>query len=88
MRTDNITTRGRTFEGIVKSFKMQKTATIAWDRKVLVPKYERYMTKTSKVKAHVPDSFKNIKEGMKVRIVECRPISKSKKFVITEILEK
>ncbi|MBT3463445.1 30S ribosomal protein S17 [archaeon] len=88
MKTENLSRRGRTFTGTVKTFKMQKTATISWDRKVIVPKYERYETKTSKIKAHVPEEFKDIKEGYKVKIMECRPISKTKKFVVVEVLEK
>ena len=40
--TDKITTRGRTFKGKVVSSKAQKTVTVEWNRKVYVPKYERY----------------------------------------------
>ena len=88
MKTENLSKRGRTFIGTVGNYKMQKTATIVWDRKVIVPKYERYETKTSKIKAHVPEEFKDVKEGTKVKVMECRPISKTKKFVIVEVMEK
>ena len=80
----NITTRGRTFEGIIVSSKAQKTVTVAWERRIYVKKYERYQTKRSKVKAH---NEINAKEGDKVIIKECRPISKTKKFVVVEVLK-
>jgi small subunit ribosomal protein S17 len=81
-----IATRGRTFKGEVVSSKAQKTVTVAWDRRVFVPKYERYYTKRSKVKAHNPPEIA-AKEGDTVIIQECRPLSKTKKFIVTEILK-
>ena len=78
-----ITTRGRTFKGKVTSAKAQKTVTVEWDRRVLVPKYERYQSKKSKVKAHNPPEI-GAKEGDIVVIKECRPISKRKNFEIVE----
>ncbi len=80
-----IRTRGRVFKGIVKSAKAQKTVTVEWTRRVYIPKYERYMKKNSKVKAHVPEGLA-VKEGDFVIIKECRPISKTKKFIVTEVV--
>ena len=82
-----IGTRGRTFKGKVVSDKSQKTVTVEWMRRVYVPKYERYLIKRSKVKAHVPDEI-SVKEGNLVVIKETRPISKTKKFVVVEVQKK
>ncbi len=79
-------TRGRTFKGIVVSSKAQKTVTVSWNRKIYIPKYERYQEKRSKVKAHNPVHI-SAKEGDEVIIKECRPISKTKKFVVTEVIK-
>ena len=85
--TRKIGTRGRTFKGKVVSDKAQKTVTVEWMRRVYVPKYERYLIKRSKVKAHVPDEV-SVKEGDFVVIKETRPISKTKKFVVVEVQKK
>lgn len=83
----NLSVRGRTFTGLVTSDKMTKTATIVWSRRTYVPKYERYEKKRSKVKAHNPDCL-GAKKGDVVRIAETKPISKTKNFVVIEILGK
>jgi len=80
-----IPTRGRTFTGVIVSTKAQKTVTVQWNRRVYIPKYERYLSKRSKVKAHNPDL--KLKEGDTVVIKECRPISKTKKFVVVEVVK-
>ncbi len=79
----NITVRGRTFTGVVVSTKMIKTATIEWEYQVFLQKYERYEKKISRVKAH---NEMNAKKGDIVEIKECRPLSKTKNFVITKII--
>jgi len=78
-------THGRVFEGVVMSDKMQGTVTVQWPRQRYVPKYERYYKTRSKVKAHNPPCVA-AKTGDKVRIAECRPISKTVSFVIVEVL--
>lgn len=85
-KLQDVSLRGTTFVGKVISAKAQKTATIQWERRLLVPKYERYEKRRSKVKAHNPSSI-NAKEGDKVKVVETRPLSKTKNFVIIEKLE-
>ena len=62
---------------------MQLTATIEWGRRKYVTKYERYETARTRLKAHNPVEI-NAKKGDIVKIVECRPISKTKKFTIVE----
>lgn len=76
-------TRGRTFTGTVIETKAQKTATVEWDRRYYLPKYERYEKRITRIKAHNPECL-TAKKGEIVTIVECRPLSKTKHFVITE----
>jgi small subunit ribosomal protein S17 len=64
------------FVGIVKSEKMDKTIVVAVETKPLHPLYKNYITRTKKVKAH--DEANDAKAGDRVRVVECRPISKEK----------
>lgn len=80
------TTRGRTFEGKVISDKMNKTVTVEWDGRKLVPKFERYMKRRTRVKAHNPENI-DAKLGDMVQIKETRPISKTKNFIVTKILD-
>ncbi len=82
-----IKVRGRTFVGTVIASRMQKTATVEWSRKVLIPKYERYTKKRTRIKAHNPDCIK-AEDGDIVKIIETRPISKTVTFVIVEKLGK
>ena len=81
----NIKRRGRMFTGVVISDKMNKTVTVQWDRTEFVPKFERYIKKRSKVKAHSPECLE-VKTGDIVKISETRPISKTKNFVVIEKL--
>lgn len=83
----NIRLRGRVFTGIVVSDKMMKTATVEWPRRKYNRKYERFEVRRTRVKAHNPESI-NAKVGDVVRIAETRPISKTKNFVIIEIIKK
>lgn len=82
----SITTRGKSFVGKVVSAKMHRTVVVEWERRVLVPKFHRYTKRRSKVSAHNPDEI-NAKEGDTVRIKEIRPLSKTKNFMVIEILE-
>lgn len=74
-------TRGRTFMGRVVSDRMARTVTVEWERRHFVPKYQRYERRYSKVKAHNPDEI-DAKMGDTVTIMETRPISKTKHFII------
>ena len=80
---ETIRTRGRTFTGVVVDAKMQNTATVEWPRRKYVKKYERYETSRTRIKAHNPQNI-DAKKGDIVKIVECRPISKTKHFMIVE----
>ena len=83
----NISIRGKNFTGTVANAKMQKTATVIWERIQYVPKYERYEKRRTKIHAHNPDSI-DAKEGDKVLVMETKPLSKTKNFVIVKILGK
>jgi small subunit ribosomal protein S17 len=76
--------RGKQFEGTVVSSKMQRSAIVEWEGKRFVPKFERYKRTRTKVAAHNPECM-NAREGDKVTVAECRPLSKTKSFVIIEV---
>jgi len=81
-----LSVRGRTFVGKVISAKMYKTVTVEFDRINYIQKYERYEKRRTRIKAHNPECI-NAKEGDIVKIKECRPLSKTKKFVVIEVIE-
>ena len=83
----NLTCRGRFFTGTVVSDKMRKTVVAEWIRRHYIKKYERYEKRRTKMKVHNPTCI-NAKEGDIVSIIECRPLSKTKNFVIVENLGK
>jgi len=72
--------------GKVVSNKMQKSITVALDRRVKHPIYGKFMTKTTKFMAHDEKNEANI--GDTVRIMESRPLSKNKRWRLVEIIEK
>jgi small subunit ribosomal protein S17 len=72
--------------GKVVSNKMQKTITIAVDRKVKHAIYGKFMNKTTKFMAHDEKNEAGI--GDTVRIMETRPLSKNKRWRLVEIIEK
>jgi small subunit ribosomal protein S17 len=72
--------------GKVVSNKMQKSITIAIDRKVKHPIYGKFMNKTTKLMAHDEKNEAGI--GDLVRISETRPLSKNKRWRLVEIVEK
>ena len=73
--------RGKVWKGIVVSDKMDKTVTVSIPLVVKVPKYERFIRKKIKVKAHNPPCI-NARVGDVVIIGETRKISKTKAFVV------
>jgi small subunit ribosomal protein S17 len=72
--------------GKVVSNKMQKTITVAVDRKVKHPIYGKFVNRTTKFKAHDEQNTAGI--GDTVRIAETRPLSKDKRWRLVEIVEK
>lgn len=75
--------RGKTLTGTVIAKDVHKTATVEWQRKISIPKYERTELKRSKVRAHNPPCI-DANIGDKVKIAESRPISKTKHFIIIQ----
>ena len=74
----------RTLVGRVVSNKMQKTVTVLVERKVKHPIYGKYIVKSTKYHAHAEDA---LNEGDTVEIQESRPISKTKAWVVTRVVE-
>ena len=72
--------------GKVVSNKMQKSITVAVDRKVKHPIYGKFVNKTTKFMAHDETNTAGI--GDTVRITETRPLSKNKRWRLVEIVEK
>lgn len=72
--------------GVVVSNKMDKTIVVAIKRKVKHPIYGKFMNKTTKLVAQ--DDNNACAEGDKVKIMETRPLSKTKCWRLVEILEK
>ena len=73
-------------EGVVVSNKMDKTAVIAVIERVRHPKYGKFMMRTKKLYAH--DETNDVNIGDRVRLMETRPMSKSKRWRVTEVLER
>ena len=72
--------------GVVTSDKMQKSIVVSVERKVKHPKYGKFVKKTTKFVAHDENNDCNI--GDTVKIMETRPLSKSKNWRMVEIVER
>ena len=71
--------------GLVVSNKMEKTIVVAVENRVPHPKYRKIVVKTNKYKVHDPEN--KCQEGDRVRIRQTRPLSKTKRWEVSEILE-
>ena len=76
----------KTRVGIVTSDKMDKTVVVTIKDKVRHPLYNKIVNHTVKYKAHDEDNTCGV--GDKVQIMECRPMSKDKRWRVVEIIEK
>ncbi|MDR0464134.1 MAG: 30S ribosomal protein S17 [Treponema sp.] len=74
------------FIGTVKSNKMEKTIVVSIEILTLHPLYKKYIKRSKKVKAH--DEKNDAKIGDRVRVIECRPVSKEKCWKLVEIIER
>ncbi|CAI8388301.1 MAG: 30S ribosomal protein S17 [Flavobacterium sp. SCGC AAA160-P02] len=72
--------------GVVSSNKMEKSIVVSEVKRVKHPMYGKFVLKTKKYVAH--DEQNDCNEGDTVRIMETRPISKSKRWRLVEILER
>ncbi len=82
----NVKTNKKTFVGVVMSNKMDKSVVVQVMRRIKHPQFEKYINKRTKIMAHDPKNECGI--GDTVRISECRPISKRKRWRVLEIVEK
>ena len=78
--------RGHVLEGVVVNAKMDKTVTVKRDYLYYVPKFRRYERRHSRIPSHNPPCI-DAKEGDRVIIAECRPISKTVSFAVVKKLE-
>ncbi len=76
----------RTIVGRVVSDKMDKSVSVAIERMIKHPVYGKYIRRTSKVMAH--DAANECKEGDRVAIAECKPISKNKSWAVVSVVER
>jgi small subunit ribosomal protein S17 len=73
----------RTLTGKVVGDKMDKSATVLVERRVKHPKYGKFVKRSTKL--HIHDESNTCREGDVVTIQECRPISKTKSWVLVEV---
>jgi small subunit ribosomal protein S17 len=76
----------KTREGVVVSNAMDKTAVVAVVDRVRHAKYNKFILRTKKLYAH--DETNDVNVGDKVRVMETRPLSKNKRWRITDVLER
>lgn len=72
--------------GVVVSDRMQKTVVVSVERTVMHPRYKKILRRRTKVKAH--DERGECHVGDRVLIVECRPLSRDKRWRVSKILER
>ena len=73
-------------EGVVTSNRMQKTVVVSLARTVMHSRYKKYLKRRTKVKAH--DEKNECQIGDRVLIVECRPLSREKRWRVSRVLER
>lgn len=83
----NLRIRGRMFDAKLIKKDVTRSATVTFPYFYYLSKYERYEKRITKLRAHNPECI-NAQVNDKVRIVETRPISKTKHFVILEVIKK
>lgn len=82
----NISLHGRILQGRVTGINLHKTITVEFPRYYYLKKYERYEKRKSRIKAHRPDCI-DVQLGENVEIMESRPISKTKNFVLVKSIK-
>lgn len=76
----------RTLVGRVVSNKMDKTVSVAIERRIKHPVYGKYVRRTTKLMAH--DANNECRQGDLVEIAECRPISRNKSWAVVDVVER
>jgi small subunit ribosomal protein S17 len=80
-----LTVRGQVITGKIVSDRMQGSVVVGRDYLHYVKKYKRYEKRSSHIHAHHSPCI-DLKVGDMVKIAECRPLSKTKKFVVVEVI--
>lgn len=78
--------RRKVIQGVVSSDKMDKSRVIIVERRIMHPLYKKYVKKTSKFMVHDENNDSHI--GDTVKIMETRPLSRSKRWRLVEIIER
>ena len=81
-----IMNRARMLVGVVTSNKMTKTIVVKVERQIKHPVYGKYIKRTTKYHVHDNDNLCSI--GDVVQIKECRPLSKTKSWMLDKVIEK
>ena len=76
----------RKLVGVVRSDKMDKTVVVEVTRKVMHPVYQKYIKRRKRYKAH--DEANTCRQGDRVLIEECRPMSKDKRWRVKQVLDR
>jgi small subunit ribosomal protein S17 len=84
--SDEQRARRKVREGVVVSSGMDKTAVVAVIERVRHPKYNKTVLQTTKLYVH--DEANDVSVGDRVRVMETRPLSKTKRWRVTEVLER
>ena len=79
-----LSVRGQVLEGVVTTNKAERTITVERSFYKFIRKYERYEKRKSRINVHKPDCL-DVEVGDSVKIAECRPLSKTKHFVLVEV---
>ena len=72
--------------GVVVSDRMQKTVVVSLERTVMHPRYKKFLRRRTKVKAHDENGQCHI--GDRVLIVECRPLSRDKRWRVSKVIDR
>ena len=90
--SENVTEQGaernnrKVRDGVVVSSKMDRTIVVAVVERVRHPKYNKFVMRTKKL--YADDQANDAREGDKVRVMETRPLSKTKRWRLVEIVER
>lgn len=82
----NMPIKKESYTGRVIKKDASRSATVEWQRRHFVPKYERYEKRRSRLRVHNPPCI-DAKIGNVVKVSRTRPISKTKHFVVVEVLK-
>ena len=83
---EGVNTARKVREGVVVSNKMDKTAVVAVIERVRHPRYAKFVQRTKRLYVH--DENNDVRPGDRVRVMETRPVSKTKRWRVTDVLER